>query len=228
MAKEDRDVHYLEARNPDLPIIVAGAVAQGILAVEDVGEPARELVAGVAESLRAVMDKVSSAAPRDAAAGERYDENAPVSVAAIVGEIDMIRDDSTLYVNRRTGDVRVMSHEYLPDEDEPEEEEPADAADWEREAMEEGREVVSNPDWVALLGRFDVDDLDVMRRFARDASPAASRDLLEALHGRGACRRFRDEVRRRGLQKEWDTFQESRRAEHVRFELHERGIAFRK
>ena len=232
MAWEDRDVHYLEARNSDLPLVVGGAVAQGLVAIDEIGEPARALVADLAARIRAVMDVQPSTARPDAGEDDGYDDAAPVSVAAIVREIDSLTDETTLYVNRRTGEARVMEHEYLPDEGEEEgevgEEDLDDLPDWQLQARAEGREVASNPDWIALLDRFDVNDRDIMVRYARRARPAASRDLLDALHGRGAYRRFRDEVHRRGLQKEWDAFRAESLAELVRDALRERGVAFRR
>ena len=233
MEREDRDVHYLEARNSDLPIIIGGAIAKGILTLEEVGEPARELVADVAARIRAVWHEAETRAAEAADDGEDeadgYDAGAPVSVTAIVREIDGLRDETTLYVNRRTGEVRVMEHVYLPDEDDDEFDEFLEGEPgWEADAKAEGCAMVSNPDWIALFERYDISDRDIMIRFARNARPAASRDLLDALHQRGAYRRFREEIHRRGLQKEWDAFREERLADSVRFELREKGIPFRR
>ena len=67
-----------------------------------------------------------------------------------------------------------------------------------------------------------------MRRFARNARPAASRDLENALHGKGAFRRFRDVVRERGLQEEWDRFRDEMLADRVKWPLKNAGVRFRK
>ena len=112
MPREDRDVHYLEAENSDLPLVVGGAIVEGILAIEEIGEPARELVADLAARLQAIRDmrpSVVKATDED----EGYDASAPVSVAAIVSEFGLLRHESTLYVNRRTGDVRVVGHKRI-------------------------------------------------------------------------------------------------------------------
>ncbi|HEX7708570.1 MAG TPA: hypothetical protein VF701_19065 [Thermoanaerobaculia bacterium] len=114
MAREDRDVHYLEARNDDLPLIVGAAVAQGLLTIEEVAEVARERVAHVAGALREIREERATRVPEETDEDEEYDATSPVSVAAIVREIDSLRDETTLYVNRRTGEVRVMDHECLP------------------------------------------------------------------------------------------------------------------
>lgn len=67
-----------------------------------------------------------------------------------------------------------------------------------------------------------------MVRFARCARPAASHDLLDALHGPGAYRRFGEVIRVRDLREEWDAFRAESLAELVRDALRERGVAFRR
>src|SRR5260221_14207630 len=56
MSAEDREAHYLEARNADLPIVVGGAVANDIIGIDDVEEGARDLIADLAERIRGVLD----------------------------------------------------------------------------------------------------------------------------------------------------------------------------
>ena len=68
----------------------------------------------------------------------------------------------------------------------------------------------------------------MMKRFARNAMPAASRDLFDALSGRGAFRRFRAVIHERGLKDEWEAFRAGRLADLIRFLLKEKGIPFRK
>src|ERR1700692_1386992 len=74
MSAEDREAHYLEARNADLPIIIGGAVANGIIKVDDVEEAVRDLVADVAERIRAVID-ADVEKPADAVADEQKEED---------------------------------------------------------------------------------------------------------------------------------------------------------
>lgn len=226
MDAEDRDVHYLEARTSDLPIVGGGAVAQGIIRIEEVGEAARELVARVADSLRAISEESS-----DDAGGEEpdpHDPSAALSVGAIVAEFELLTEETTLFVNRRTGEVAVISNEDLPDEEPGDETEDENEPEWLAEEEAEARDIAGNPDWIALLGRHDLDELGIMKRFARRARPAASRDLFDALSGRGAFRRFREVIRARALEKEWDTWRTESLGESVRFELQQRKIPFRR
>lgn len=224
MSREDCDVYYLDCGNFDLPLVVGGAVAAGIISIDEIDVVGRERVVQIAEALRAIQDEE----PQKFEEEDRHDPTAPVSVAKIFAEIELLREDNTLYVNRSTGEVRVVDHEYLPDEEE-EEEAHGDEPEWMRERRAEGGEVTSSPEWVALLDRFDLDEYDVMKRFAnRRAGPAASRDLLDALSGRGAFGRFRDVIYRRGLQQEWESYREEQFSEAIRFELEQNEIPYRK
>jgi hypothetical protein len=108
------------------------------------------------------------------------------------------------------------------------EEDDEDEAEWLQQAKAEGRELESNQDWCALLNQYDLDEYGMRKRFARNAMPAASRDLFDALSGRGAFRRFRTVIHERGLQDEWEAFRAGRLADLIRFRLKEKGIPFRK
>jgi hypothetical protein len=211
MPSEDRDVHYLQARNPDLPFVVAGAVVHEIISIDEVGAVIRELIEDVSARLSASIESLGN---RDRAPVEEpdpYDPNAVVSVAAILGEIDFLASsgEASLFVNTRTGEVRVSLGEGLDEFD--------DDVDFRKDE-----------EWLYLLSRYDLDELGAMKKFARDASPAAGRDLYEALSGGGAFRRFRDVIHRRGLQQDWDQYRERCFADQICFELEERKIPFRK
>lgn len=225
MSREDCEAFYLEAETGSLPIVVGGAVARGIITADDVGEAARQIASDVAETLRHIESQCRETVEE----ADPHDPDAVVSVEAIVGEIDLLTEESTLYLNEKTGEVRVMHHEYLPDEDfEEMDEEESDDAEWLADAKAEGREVVASPDWIALLDRHDFNEYEWMRRFARSARPAASRDLSEAIVGRGAFRRFREVLHARGLVDEWDECRKEQMSEIIRFELKSRNIPFRK
>lgn len=213
MDPEDRDVHYLEARNDDLPILIGGAVCNGYVSLAEIDEPARALVAEMAERIAAFRQEVKGREAEPRPVEDPYDPQAVVSLSSIVAEIDMIGNEGTLYVNTKTGEVFART-EFGED---------AGFDDEMIDALED------DPSWVAVFSSHDINDFETMRRYAnRIAGPAASKELSEAMRGRGAYRRFRDVIHRRGLQKEWDDYREKRRADTVRFALQHRGIPFRK
>jgi hypothetical protein len=232
MAAEDADVYYVRARAADLPFVVGGAVAHGLIRLDDVGEAARDLVADLAQRLRVVEEVIDAHAgtPKPHVDEEDgFDPQSAVSVARILEAIDLLDDESHLYVHRITGEVRVVEDEFSAELDDAEGEDldEPDDPQWIVDARAATREVAAGADWVMLFRRRDFDDLHAMRRFARDATPAASRELLDALSGRGAFRRFRDIVTRRRLQQDWDEALTRQRAGDVRFRLRQLGITFR-
>ncbi len=209
MPREDRDVYYLQARNSDLPIVVAGAVMHAIITIDDVDIVARGMIEALSKSLEEMAAELSRRESVQVEEADPHDPNAVVSVAAIVDSIDMLSgiEDGALYVNSRSGEVRVS---FGDNDDE-------DDIDYE-----------NDEEWVYLFSRHSLDEITTMRKFARNARPAASQELLDALSGRGAYRHFREVIRRRGLQSEWDAYRDAKRADLVRFELQERKIAFRR
>jgi hypothetical protein len=247
MSREDRDVVYLQARNDDLPLVVGGAVAKGILQLEDIGEAGRAIAEDIAERLAAVAASPTRSEPP----AKEYDESAPVSVSAIVTELDFVHEETVLYLNRRTGEVEVMDEELMPDEDELDDElgdydadgededseagtrstqaeEQRDTPEWRVKADARACAIASDPDWLRFLTPSDLDDRDARVRFARRAGPAASQELFDALHGRGGGRRFREVLHRRGMEQQWEAFRAARLAETVEWQLEQLGIKFRK
>ena len=223
MAREDRDVHYLEVGNDSLPIVVGGAIARGIIRIEDVGEPARELAADFAGRLRAMLQEAPSPARHE----DPHDPNAVVSVSAILAEADLVGAEARLYVNKRSGEVRIVEDEFNAEELS-EDDEDDDGPEWMQKARAQAREVAAGDDWVALLAPHDLNDRDSMVRFARRAGPAASRDLLDALSSRGAYRHFREVIRERRMEKEWEAYRSEQLANHLRWLLERAGIPFRR
>ncbi len=225
MGLEDRDVYYLGVAAADLPLIIGGAVSAGLLSVDEVGEPARDLVCDIAAKLREIREAIDAAPPP---VEDPYDPSAIVSVSRIVVEIDLLSEGTALFLNRETGEVTVQAEDELFDdeqlnEDEEEGDEGDDGAEAESRAEDDDRT------WICLLLSHDMDDFGTMRRFAvRVAGPAARKDLSEALSGRGAYRRFRETIHRRGLTGEWEAYLVEKRADHIRFILEQKGIAFRR
>lgn len=230
MPVEDRDVHYLQARNADLPIIVAAAVADGLLREDEVSEPAREIVRDLVARIRSMRDFIS-----DKPAFQPPDPHvadAAVSVGTILGMIDMLSDLSAIHVNRRTGETVVLDEDEFPVDLEEGNAEEAEGGDplpqWQRDAMRQAREIRESNDWLEVLSRLDIDEYSIMKRFAHGARPSVREALLDALSGKGSFRRFRDEIRRTGSDAEWKEFRAERIARQIRDVLDANGVPYRR
>ena len=56
---------------------------------------------------------------------------------------------------------------------------------------------------------FDINDYDIMESFIGTLSGSARERLSSAIQGRGAFGRFKDGVRRLGIEREWYNYQEN-------------------
>jgi hypothetical protein len=109
------------------------------------------------------------------------------------------------YLDPATGQIVVVTEEdreHLEDEDLNEE----GLLDWERESLAGARRADETPGLLELPDRFEVHEWDIMRRFASAQGHEASLELLNAIQGSGAFRRFRSRLGRLGLRKAWYEF----------------------
>ena len=126
----------------------------------------------------------------------------------MVQEIDLASDEATGYINRKTGELITLTNEIFALAENPDE--AADAPQWQKDLLPKAREVMGSEDFIPLPGKFEIHEWSIMERFARSLKDAAASDeLLGALHGRGAFRRFKDAVRGLGIADEWYQFRET-------------------
>jgi hypothetical protein len=122
--------------------------------------------------------------------------------------MDVFSDEHTAYINRRTGELITLTHEELALAEDPAAAE--EAPQWQQELLPKAREVLESEDFLPLSSKFEIHEWSIMERFA-DSRPDATEneELLTALHGRGAFRRFKDTLQRLGIAEEWYRFREA-------------------
>ncbi|MFQ6070089.1 MAG: UPF0158 family protein [Candidatus Aminicenantales bacterium] len=118
--------------------------------------------------------------------------------------MEWLSDEVSSFLNRKTGEIVRLSHEdfRIAEEGEPLEEYP----EWQREAIKTAREILEDEEdkFIALPSRFEIDEYSMMERFALSVSNAEISDsLYTAIKGRGAFRRFKDEILRFGIEEDW-------------------------
>ena len=102
-------------------------------------------------------------------------------------EFEVINADTRLFYNVDTGEFDFYG-DHLDMDD-------ADAEKFEEDA------------WIAAPSQWDIDEYSIMADFAKSVSNAHKSELLSvALEGRGAFRRFKDTLRRVGLEDSWFDF----------------------
>jgi len=135
----------------------------------------------------------------------------PVELADIVEAIDFQLDDSSAYVNTETGEVvsfREEEFRLAEEEDGPER-----ALWWQREMVEDAQDVLESDHYLRLPDKFEVHEYAIMERFCLSLENERVRErLLEAIRGSGAFRRFKDGIRRWGVEQQWYAY----RAEALR------------
>jgi hypothetical protein len=136
---------------------------------------------------------------------------ARVKLSAIMDALDMQSDETRAFLDRQTGEVAALSEEELRAAEDGDD--LSGYPEWQRENIERAA-LVSADDgsrFVPLPARFEVNEWEMMRDFALSVEDAAASEaLLDAIHGRGAFRYFKDQVRERGLIENWHAFRAGR------------------
>ena len=125
-----------------------------------------------------------------------------VLLGDIVDVLEMQFDDSLSFLDLDTGRVETVSREA----EESEEEEP-DVPDGQDEGWEIAKRIASSDRFQRLPIKFDIHEWAIMQDFAHSvASERIREDLLNAIHGSGAFRYFKDTLRRHRLEQDWYRF----------------------
>ncbi len=132
----------------------------------------------------------------------------PVNVARFVDEVEGISPEWYVYLNRQTGEfvgftrdvANIVESGPVPD----------NLLDWEKEMARQAEDAMGSDDYLPLPSQFEIDEYDIMRRFARHYPvDSISYQLSNALHGSGAFRRFKDIVHRCGIADEWYEYRQA-------------------
>ena len=150
-----------------------------------------------------------------------------VSLRDVIDEMEMMSDEATSYINRKTGELITVTDEMFSLADDPDEAD--DAPEWQKEFMPKVREVAASEDFIPLPSKFDIHEWSIMERFARSLTDSAVSDELEAaLHGRGAFGRFKDALHRLGIADAWYRHRDAALEEIAVEFLEAHGIEFRR
>jgi len=127
-----------------------------------------------------------------------------VSLRAVAAEMDLLNDDWTAYINRRTGELVTVTDEAARAVE--------DGADdhipeWQAELLPKIREVLGSRDYLPLPSKFDINEYRILERFCHGVTdPVVRRDLLQAIQGKGAFGRFKTLAQHCGLLDEWHAY----------------------
>ena len=125
-----------------------------------------------------------------------------VKLDDIIEGIEFQSDEVTSYLNKKTGKVVTITDQEFgaAEDDEPLE----DFPDWEHENIKTAKEILETDDYISLPSKFDVHEYAIMERFCLSITDDEIRDIMYgSIKGRGAFRRFKDNIHRFDLADDW-------------------------
>jgi hypothetical protein len=149
------------------------------------------------------------------------------SLKEIVDALEMQFDEQSSYLDRHTGEVELVSGDVLRLVEE------GGAADmlpqWQEREFDVAKALFEDPNrFVRLPTQWDVHEWEIMREFAESVEPERlSRDLLQAVSGKGAFRYFKDTLRRYRREQDWYDYRTRALGEIAADWCEENGIEYR-
>ncbi|HEY3308961.1 MAG TPA: UPF0158 family protein [Desulfuromonadaceae bacterium] len=174
-------------------------------------------------------EEMEAAECSDAAArtGSPPAQGAPVSLNDIAQEMQVMFDTMTVYFKRSTGEFITVSDEYLHIAEDGDSFD--DRPGWEQEAIRQTAEVLADEigDYVSLPSRYDIHEYSIMECFCHSVeNPKIANDLFRSITGKMAFRRFKDAIRRHGIENDWYRFKDEAYKEIAREWCEENGITW--
>ncbi len=129
-----------------------------------------------------------------------------VKLEEIIDGLESQSDESSSFLNKKTGEVDFITDEELntAEENEPIE----DFPDWQQDLVRIAKEIIAETgDYISLPTKFEIDEYRVMERFCLSLDDPEMSDLLYSLiKGSGAFRRFKDAIHKYDIADEWYSY----------------------
>jgi len=139
---------------------------------------------------------------------ETRPQGSPIRLRDVARELEVVRTDVAVYLNKRTGECVVVTEDEaaLVEGDLGR----ARIADLDEDAAAKIADVLHSPDYLCLPDSFEIHEWDIMRRFSESLEDEESaRLLLAVLHRKGAFRGFLSELHAMGLRDAWYSYREA-------------------
>jgi Uncharacterised protein family (UPF0158) len=130
----------------------------------------------------------------------------PVNLDMLIGEMESQFEGFHYYFHLKTGSVVMVSTEILS---QAEEDEPMDELEeWEQIEYAQALDILEHPShYLDLPDREEINEYRMMEHFCYSLDQGHEKErLTSAIQGRGAFRRFKDQVDQVGLREEWFAF----------------------
>ena len=151
---------------------------------------------------------------------------AQVKLSDIIEGMESQSDESSFYLNKKTGEIiAILDEEFRAAEDD----DPIETfPEWQQPSIKIAQEILESAgDYVALPSKFDIHEYSIMERFCLAIDDQQISDALySSIKGRGAFRRFRDAIHRFNIADDWYRYREEAFKEIARDWCKENGIGF--
>ena len=126
-----------------------------------------------------------------------------VNIKELAEEMDIQFSETTTYYNKETGEFIMIENEFFRKAEEDYDE--SEIADWEKEELKLAEDILNHPEiYIPIPSQYDIHEYMIMKKFSiHMVDDETSEILLNAINGRGAFRRFKDEIFRLGLREKW-------------------------
>jgi hypothetical protein len=134
---------------------------------------------------------------------------ATVRLQDLVDALEMQFDEYPSYLDLDTGRVATIARDLLraAEESDEEVEDHADPSGEDDDEWEIAKRIVFTNRFRKLPSKYDVHEWAIMEKFSYEqTSETVRQDLLNAVHGAGAFRYFKDRIRLHGIEQNWHSF----------------------
>ena len=130
----------------------------------------------------------------------------PVPLLELVQEMECHSDLMTVYFRISTGEFVTVTEEHLRIAEA--EGSFENRAEWEQDAIRLAAELIDNEDdFIPLPSQYDIHEYSIMEEFCyTQEKPEIKIELLRAISGKGAFRRFREAICHYAIEKTWYKF----------------------
>lgn len=134
----------------------------------------------------------------------------PVKLKDIIDELEMHSEEFRQFLNKSTGEIVTASLEGLEIAEDGEDNHSNKYLKWDEEFVDNAFDVVENwENYVELPSEYDIDEYNIMEEFCLAIkNESISNTLSNSIRGKGAFRRFKDNIIKFDIEEDWYKFRE--------------------
>jgi len=135
-----------------------------------------------------------------------------VKLSDIVGELETAHEGGYSFLNKISGEIVYLSEEDFELSEQEDIEEDDDIADWQKENIAIAREINDESEnYIPLPSEAELNGYKLMEEFCYSLpDESLKNEMLDAIRGKGAFKRFDDKIMHFGIENDWYKFKEDK------------------